>query len=165
MANLYDAGITFEPIHRILFGTDPVKASAALEADLGSFTALESDTAVSAAVKNAPAENPVIGVSYGTVQGIISLNDTKALPTGQVQDWIDSYLKEGGADEVDYIHGDESTFALSRKAGSLGILLPAIDKNSFFDTILDRGTFPRKTFSMGEAHEKRFYLEARKILS
>jgi len=164
LVNLYDAGITFEPIHRILFETDGKKALEDMITALGSFTSMDSETAVSQAVKSAPGSAPVVGVSYGNIQGIITLKDKKSLPTGQVQDWIDPYITAGGAGEVDYIHGDDSTFALSRKEKCFGILLPAIGKDSFFDVIVDQGAYPRKTFSMGEAHEKRFYLEARKIL-
>ena len=164
LVNLYDRGITFEPIHRVLFGTHAEQAREAMEGALGRFRPLESAKALTEAVKNPPPGQPTIGVAHGAVMGTITLKNTLDLPTGQVQDWIDSYVKEGKADEVDYIHGDEATLSLGKNPDSLGILLPAIGKDSFFQTILNRGAFPRKTFSMGEAHEKRFYLEARRIL-
>ena len=164
LVNLYDRGITFEPIHRVLFGTDGAKTLKAMEEALGPFSPLTNDEAVSAAVKNAPAEAPVVGIAYEGTRGIITLRDPRVLPTAQVQDWLDEYLKGDAVEDIDYIHGDQATFTLGDKLRSLGILLPAIEKDNFFATILDRGVFPRKTFSMGEAREKRFYMEAREIL-
>ena len=70
---------------------------------------------------------------------------------------------DGSGIEVDYIHGEDSVRNLA-KDGNTGILLPDVSKDSFFDTIAKEGVFPRKTFSMGEAFEKRFYLEAKKIV-
>ena len=64
---------------------------------------------------------------------------------------------------IDYIHGTESFLALAAKPGNLGLYLPPIDKASFFETVVRDGVMPRKTFSMGEAPEKRFYVEARRI--
>ena len=64
--------------------------------------------------------------------------------------------------ECDYIHGEDSVRKLATK-GNTGILVPAISKDTFFGTVEKEGVFPRKTFSMGEAFEKRFYLEAKKI--
>ena len=65
--------------------------------------------------------------------------------------------------ECDYIHGEDSVRNLAA-AGNIGILVPAISKDTFFGTVEKEGVFPRKTFSMGEAFEKRFYLEAKKIV-
>ena len=64
---------------------------------------------------------------------------------------------------MDYIHGVEVTERLAAAPDAVGFLLPAIEKRQFFKTILLDGALPRKTFSMGEAHEKRFYMEAKKI--
>ena len=164
LVNLYDRGISFEPIHRVLFGTNGKQTLKAMEEALGPFTPLEANTAVSQAVKNAPTGAPVVGVAFEGTRGIITLKDPQVLPTAQVQMWLDDYLKDGAVKEIDYIHGDEAAFLLGEKPQSFGILLPAIEKDNFFATILERGVFPRKTFSMGEAQEKRFYMEAREIL-
>jgi hypothetical protein len=164
LVNLYDRGITFEPIHRVLFGTEGAGTLKAMEEALGPFSPLRDDKAVSAAVKNAPADAPVVGIAFEGIRGIITLRDPQVLPTAQVQDWLDEYLKGGAVEDIDYIHGDQATFSLGDKPRAFGILLPAIEKDNFFATILDRGVFPRKTFSMGEAREKRFYMEAREIL-
>jgi hypothetical protein len=77
---------------------------------------------------------------------------------------LDSLVeKSNGAISVDYIHGEDSVRRLAT-AGNCGILLPNVSKNSFFGTIETEGVFPRKTFSMGEAFEKRFYIEAKRIV-
>ena len=94
----------------------------------------------------------------------------------RLQPEIDAFLKSAPAShvckgdvcsmvkpEIDYIHGTEEVLALGTKENSLGILLPPIAKDSFFETINGRGPLPRKSFSMGEADEKRFYLECRKL--
>ena len=66
--------------------------------------------------------------------------------------------------QIDYIHGDDVVKQLASEEGSLGFLVPGIEKNQFFQSIVTDGILPRKTFSMGHAQEKRYYLEARKIL-
>jgi hypothetical protein len=94
----------------------------------------------------------------------------KELAVSRLQPEIDKFLKEAGtgsagaaAPEIDYIHGTEEVLGLGKKPGAVGILLPPIAKDSFFETINGRGPLPRKSFSMGEADEKRFYLECRKL--
>ena len=91
--------------------------------------------------------------------------DIKELAVARLQPQIDSFLKEaagtGAAPEIDYIHGSEETLKLGERENAVGILLPPIAKDSFFETINGRGPLPRKSFSMGEADEKRFYLECR----
>ena len=72
-------------------------------------------------------------------------------------------LTEAGSAGVDYIHGVDVTEQLARAGGNLGLLLPQVAKSSFFATIVADGALPRKTFSLGEAHDKRYYLEARAI--
>ena len=151
LVNLYDRGITFEPIHRILFGTDADAAQASLEAALGQFSPLKTGELLAEAIKKASPDQPVIGVAHGPNRGIITLKNKKDLPTGQVQDWIDPFLKRGGAEEVDYIHGDGATLSLSERPGSLGILLPAIDKDGFFKTILDPRNLPPEDLFHGRS--------------
>jgi hypothetical protein len=77
---------------------------------------------------------------------------------------LDLILKEGGAEKMDYVHGAEITLRLGSQPGNLGIYLPGMKKTDLFKTVILDGALPRKTFSMGEAHEKRFYMEARKIV-
>ncbi|HSV55737.1 MAG TPA: hypothetical protein VLH39_01330, partial [Magnetospirillaceae bacterium] len=86
------------------------------------------------------------------------------LAAGTVQGFLDAYLRRHTGTGIDYIHGRESLETLADRPGTLGIYLPPIDKAGFFGTVIRDGVMPRKTFSMGEAPEKRFYIEARRIL-
>jgi hypothetical protein len=88
---------------------------------------------------------------------------TSNLPVGTLQEFLDYFLKSGGAEKIDYIHGEETVYRLGRQPGNTAFYLPAMDKSDLFKTVILDGALPRKTFSMGEAYEKRFYLECRKI--
>jgi hypothetical protein len=91
------------------------------------------------------------------------LTEPKAsIAAGTLQLIIDSLLAQKIA-SVDYIHGKDVTATLGSKEGNLGLILPEVSKSTFFDSIIRDNALPRKTFSMGEAHEKRYYMEARKI--
>ncbi|MCX7709571.1 MAG: DUF1015 domain-containing protein, partial [Clostridia bacterium] len=86
------------------------------------------------------------------------------LAVGTLQTFLDDYLKENSQSKVDYIHGEDVVESLGSKEGNMGFYLPPMDKNDLFKTVILDGVLPRKTFSMGEAEEKRFYLECRKIV-
>ncbi|NLE46270.1 MAG: DUF1015 domain-containing protein, partial [Chloroflexi bacterium] len=88
---------------------------------------------------------------------------THELAVGSLQDFLDRWLAVNEDAGVDYVHGTESTVELARQGGNVGFLLPAIGKNEFFRSIAVNGPMPRKTFSMGHAVDKRFYLECRAI--
>ena len=81
---------------------------------------------------------------------------------GTLQAFLDDYVKDHGG-EVDYIHGDEVTDELGAKPGNIGFKLPAMGKEQLFKTVMADGVLPRKTFSMGHAQDKRYYVEARRI--
>jgi hypothetical protein len=108
------------------------------------------------------------GHSFGVIDSqsanIITIQGASTnLPVGTLQVFLDDWLKQGGADHVDYVHGDEVVCQLGAQANNLGFYLPAMNKDDLFKTVILDGSLPRKTFSMGEAHEKRFYMECRKI--
>ena len=75
---------------------------------------------------------------------------------------LDEFAKRTGC-EIDYIHGEDTVRSIVRQRGGMGFILPPMDKEDLFDTVALRGVFPRKSFSIGHAHEKRYYLECRKI--
>ena len=107
----------------------------------------------------------VCGFVTNSKMGIIKAKKpSSSISAGTFQNEIDKYLQNNPKAYVDYIHGIETTFELGKKKGNIGIFLPSIEKESFFDTVIKDGAFPRKTFSMGEAFEKRFYIETRKIV-
>jgi hypothetical protein len=85
------------------------------------------------------------------------------LEVGNLQNFLDLYLKNHSDSKIDYVHGEEITETLGKEKNNLGLLLPIMNKSDFFKTVVVDGALPRKTFSMGEAEEKRFYLECRKI--
>ena len=148
--NIHDKGLDFEPIHRVVFNVTADRFLSDAEEYFKDNGLKTSDT-------------PVAGGQLFTVVGsdkdtYVSLsNPPHSLSVGSVQGFID---KMGY--EVDYIHGEDSVRKLTGTANT-GILLPDVSKDSFFDTIAAEGVFPRKTFSMGEAFEKRFYFEAKRI--
>ena len=86
-----------------------------------------------------------------------------AIPCETVQKYLDDFLARHPEAEIDYIHGEDSLRTLAQKPDTVGFLLPEIDKHSFFADVERLGVLPRKTFSMGEADEKRFYMEAKRI--
>ena len=145
LQNIHDASQQFEPIHRILTGISP----AALLEGLST--------------RCAPAGHEVrwaAGERSGTVTLSRALGE---LPVAILQPFLDRWLEKRGG-KIDYIHGDEVALELARQDDALAFLLPNISKADFFPGIVKGGVLPRKTFSMGHAQEKRYYLECRKIV-
>ncbi len=161
--NIYDEGLIFEPIHRVVFNSDFVSFQSQLE-KLGSVTFQTLDSVESVMEKAASEpERHTIGFADADRVGIFVVeHPDSTISAGTAQTAVDALISEGTA-SVDYIHGADTTEKLGRREGNFGIFLPALDKSDFFRTVVRDGSLPRKTFSMGKAHEKRFYLEARKI--
>lgn len=163
--NIFDPGLVFEPIHRVLFSVTKAQFIEKLSDHCDAFTETPANTME---MVNALIEKSDGVQRFGYVDGdslsVFSLkNPAATIPAGTLQLVIDSLLQSNTGISVDYIHGDAVTEELGRRKGNIGLFLPALDKSTFFDTIIADGALPRKTFSMGEAHEKRFYMEARKI--
>lgn len=119
-------------------------------------------------VKSLP-ESDIDAQTFGFVSadgyGEITIdNPTSLLPVGTLQVFIDAYLKSHEDVTVDYIHGVESTKKLASGKNTIGFLFKGMEKSELFPTVVRDGALPRKTFSMGEADDKRFYLEARRIV-
>ena len=165
IVNIYDTGLTFEPIHRVIFNIDSRILIAKLAEKLGG-TAKEvaSATELEKAVKNSWANFGFDFIENGQQKYVLLETGIKELAVARLQPEIDEFLKTAATNaEIDYIHGTEEVLKLGTKENALGILLPPIAKDSFFETINGRGPLPRKSFSMGEADEKRFYLECRRL--
>jgi uncharacterized protein (DUF1015 family) len=165
--NVHDEGLEFEPIHRVLFGLRK-DLFAELEKKFGanfSYKPVSNAEEMVKTVDSAKGEKQLIGLVGGGKQfGVIEIaNPSSNLPVGTIQSFIDAFLKEGGAEKVDYVHGEDVTVKLGSQPDNAGFYLPGMDKSDLFKTVILDGALPRKTFSMGEAHEKRFYMEARKI--
>ena len=165
--NVHDEGLEFEPIHRVLFGLKK-DLFVELEKYFGanfSYKSVASAEEMVKAVDSAHRVKQLIGlVGGGRDFGVIEItHPTSNLPVGTIQPFIDSFLKNGGAEKVDYVHGENVTVKLGSQPGNAGFYLPGMNKSDLFKTVILDGALPRKTFSMGEAREKRFYMEARKI--
>jgi len=145
LENIHDEAQAFEPIHRVVFKTDPEKLLKTLE--------------------NTYCAEGGFPVKWyiGSQSGTVYLDRKKSeLAVGALQAFLDAYLKEN-AGEIDYIHDDDALVELAKKPDSIGFLLPAMEKSQLFRGVIADGILPRKTFSMGHSREKRYYLEGRKI--
>ena len=164
--NLHDAGLEFEPIHRVVFGVrqDPVEAACQFYGEKARYTRLSSPEEMVRKVDENPASPQRIGVIRPGEFGILEVSQPPSnLPVGTLQAFLDAYIKNGGGEKIDYVHGSGVVSRLGSQAGNAGFYLPAMNKADLFKTVILDGALPRKTFSMGEAREKRFYVEARKI--
>ena len=151
LVNLHDESLEFEPIHRVVFGVEPEQLLSALKERYPG-------------AEEGVGEGHVLKYVYGQTQGAVTVPDPAAqLPVGTLQSFLDDYLAARLQAKVDYIHGDDVVEQLSAKPSAIGFLLPPMGKEELFPTVIHDGVLPRKTFSMGEAHDKRFYLEARRI--
>jgi hypothetical protein len=166
--NVHDEGLDFEPIHRVLFGLKK-DIFASLKSYFGpsfSYTPVTTAAEMIKVVDEAQGVRQVIGLvggekEFGTFE---TTHPSSNLPVGTLQGFLDLFLKEGGADMIDYVHGEEIVCKVGTQPGNAGFYVPGMDKSDLFKTVILDGALPRKTFSMGEAKEKRFYMEARKIV-
>ena len=149
LVNLYDEAILFRPIHRLVFGC-------ALEELAEAFRAYAEQHG--AALRPGGA---LRFVAEGRELGFAL--ESEQLPVKLAQDFLDDYLAQRPELHLDYIHGEAALRRLAAQPDRVGLLLPGIDKNSLFPGIRAGGCLPRKAFSMGEAEEKRYYMECRKI--
>jgi hypothetical protein len=166
--NVHDAGLEFEPIHRVLFEVKSDFQAAMREYWGNNFqwTARAGQAEMLAAVNTQPANGHAFGVITPEGYGVVTItNPSSTLPVGTLQPFLDEWGKRGGYARIDYVHGADVAAELGSQAGNLGIYLPAMPKGDLFKTVILDGALPRKTFSMGEAVEKRFYMECHKIAS
>lgn len=144
LENIHDPSLGFEPIHRVVFDVDREK----LMTDLKAICA-DDGFAVTC----------VVGDSCETVYLDRSRGE---LAVAILQEFLDDWFKKNSG-KIDYIHGDEEVAELARRDNAVGFLLPAMEKSELFRGVIAGGVLPRKTFSMGHAREKRYYLEGRRI--
>jgi len=166
--NVHDHGLAFEPIHRALFGLkkDLLAELTSAWGDRFTYTEVATADAMMHRVDGAQGTRQAIGlVGGGQSFGVIEINQpTSNLAVGTLQAFLDQFLKDGGADAIDYVHGADVLERLSLQADNAGFYLAGMPKSDLFKTVILEGALPRKTFSLGQAHEKRFYMEARKIV-
>ena len=169
LVNLHDEALVFEPIHRVVFDLAPGRN---LIGEMekyyrGRFRLAECQTPeeIMSMVDRQKGSPHRIGLVTSAGFGVVEVfNPDSNLPVGTLQDFLDTFMEEKGAREVDYVHGTDPVIRLGSGSGCAGFYLPAMEKSELFKTVILDGALPRKTFSMGEASEKRFYMEARKLV-
>jgi len=169
LVNIHDPGLEFEPIHRVLFNCAFDDLFTAMTAF---FTAQDAGCAVRelgayqdivAYPKSQAGAHVFPFVNEGRF-GVLTIEHPKQyLEYATIQTFLDDYLSSHGQTRIDYVHGDKIVTELGSQPGNIGFYMPTISKDTFFKTIVLDGALPRKTFSMGHADEKRFYMECRKI--
>lgn len=150
IVNIHDEAIKFEPIYRVMFGVDPYDVLNSLKEYANTLDGEEEAQGTL-----------VISKDFEELVGFAK--PCHQLTIGTLEKFIKDYLKTHEGASCDYIHGENSVRALSAKEGTIGFLFEGIHKEQFFSTVIREGSLPKKTFSMGHAEEKRYYLEARKI--
>lgn len=149
IVNIHDTSLEFEPIYRVVFGVEPEKFIENFVSDLGGEyfgTDAQKFTCV-----------------YGESKREVSLKPTGKLAVATLQTYLDEYLKQNKNVSIDYIHGEDVVYSLCKAENTIGFIFDGMQKSELFDAIKQDGSLPRKTFSMGHAADKRFYIEARKI--
>jgi len=145
IVNIHDPALDFEPIYRVLFGADY-------------------ESLISAAKKyfTEDENGQKITVLHGDKREVLSVSPKHTLPVGSLQLFLDEYLKAHPEVEIDYVHGEEAVEKLA-KEGAVSFVFEGMAKSELFPAVENDGSLPRKTFSMGHAYDKRYYIEARKI--
>ena len=149
IVNIHSPAINFEPIYRVLFGCDTQKVISDFVTDNGG------------EYNGEDAQYFTVVTNEGETK--IGLKPTAKLPVGTLQTYLDKYLKEHSEIKIDYIHGEESVKQLCKEENTVGFLFEGMKKQELFEAIRQDGSLPRKTFSMGHAEDKRYYIEGRKI--
>lgn len=148
IVNLHSPALDFEAIHRIVGTADIDQMMAKMTDELG--------------LSEEPAEQSFVTVRGGEKKKLYVHKPTSKLTVGSLQNFLDKYLAENGGD-IDYIHGTEVVEKLAADGKKIGFVLPDMGMEQLFPTVIADGALPRKTFSMGHARDKRYYVEARKI--
>ncbi len=149
IVNIHDASLQFEPIYRVAFGVEPTDLIDEFVNSLGGDYG------------GADAQKYIC--VYGNNERKISVRPTAKLAVGTLQAFLDEYIKNHSQAELDYIHGVASLKKLAMRENAVGFIFDGMQKSELFSAVSADGSLPRKTFSMGHADDKRFYIEARKI--
>ena len=170
LVNIHDNGLVFEPIHRVIFNVQTESIEQEMEIyfenqwskihreNYQTFEEMKNN------MKKSDKSTQYFCMMYTWKYSIVSIKNPKLhLEVANVQSFLDTYLTSHAQSKIDYIHGENITDQLGTKEGNIWFILPIMDKKEFFPTVIIDGALPRKTFSMGEAEEKRYYLECREI--
>lgn len=162
VVNIHDDSLEIEGIHRVLFHIHPREVFQAAD----DFFRLHGGMAYCGDPKSAPSTNvqSFPCMFHGEQVTLCIVDSPWALPVATLQNFLDDFLEKNPKSHIDYIHGADVVCELSQDARNMGFLLPDPAKEDLFRGVILDGVLPRKTFSMGEAQEKRYYMEARKIV-
>ncbi len=162
VVNIHDDSLEIEGIHRVLFHSHPREVFQAAD----DFFRLHGGMAYCGDPKSAPSTNvqSFPCMFHGEQVTLCIVDSPWALPVATLQNFLDDFLEKNPKSHIDYIHGADVVRELSQDARNMGFLLPDPAKEDLFRGVILDGVLPRKTFSMGEAQEKRYYMEARKIV-
>ena len=150
IVNLHDSALKFEPIYRVVFHCNPRKILDSLNAYLATLHG-EAQAQTIRCITNTKEEDITVA------------RPVQQLTVGTLQAFLDEYIKIHPEIVVDYIHGEDSLRSLVTDNTTVGFLFDGMRKDELFRTVIYDGALPRKTFSMGHAPDKRYYLECRKI--
>lgn len=143
--NVYDDSIVFEPIHRVLFNVDTAKLLSELKCTIGADNGV--DISCRCEGKNDKITLPE--TDFGTI-------------ISTLQNFLESYIKSNGG-SIDYVHGDDAALKMADDKNCISFIMPKMKKADLFKTVAEGKVFSKKSFSVGDANEKRYYLECRKI--
>ena len=150
LVNIHDEAIGFEPIHRVLFDTDPlafIDKARAFWAERGGASGSEHEVRLVVAGRDETVS--VTGLTIGQL-------------IGAAEEFCQGYAAAHGG-RLDSIHNDETALEMGRRPGGAAVLLPRMEKAELFPSVVRSGPFPKKSFSIGRAEDKRYYLECRRI--
>ena len=146
--NIHEQAFCFEPIYRVVFGVKPETIIADFVDSCGDYDGEDAHKYTCV---------------WGNSECDISVKPTAKLAVGTLQTFLDDYLKKNPSVKIDYIHGVDSLKKLSSGENAVGFIFEGMKKEELFEAVVQDGSLPRKTFSLGHADDKRFYIEARKI--
>lgn len=149
IVNLHSPALKFEAIHRLVYNVDCDKLISEMNGTLG--------------LSDNPSEQFFEYICGGESHKVYIGKPSSNLTVGSLQNFLDRYISENNG-KIDYIHGSSNVKALAAEKNGIAFILPDMDKADLFPTVIKDGALPRKTFSMGHADDKRFYIEARAIL-
>lgn len=164
--NVHDPALTFEPIHRLLFNIkrDILQEMRAFWGDRLAIREVQTGQELVSAVDQSDGPYHLVGMITPEGLKLVEIHEPQDnLPVGTLQKFLDTFLAAGSAEKIDYVHGTDVLFDKGTLQGNAGFYVPGMDKSDLFKTVIMDGALPRKTFSMGEAKEKRFYMECRCI--
>lgn len=164
IVNIHDKSLEIEPIHRVIFNVDEKDL---LQAADGYYTAKGCRLVVEDATRQpyATSDEHAFVLCAGEGRKLVKVEKPIwGIAVATLQSFLDDYLAKNPLSRIDYIHGIDVVDSLSSGTGTIGFLLPEVKKEDLFIGVIKDGVLPRKTFSMGEANEKRYYMECKKIV-